>query len=279
MKKQFSIICCIAALSACALSLSPAAASPPADNVSQHFNGPAIADAAQPLGFAVQFEFAPFLTAYAQSLPADRWRELISAVALAFAAGAYLPKCYRSLRAWLRHVAHQATSKWEHAMWRIRIICRRLRELFTGSLAINSATAEAQLEVGLPGGLSRTAVAARKAALVAAGTPPMYAEKFAIDAEQAQAWHDNPESREGAQANAKTSAETIAQGILDAHEADPSKSVKALSSKQLKERAEIVERVEAATEALSGARNDDDRTVAEQALAAARDALAQLDAA
>lgn len=148
-------------------------------------------------------------------------------------------------------------------------------------VAIN-ATAEAsspqEAALGIPTGLSATAVSARRAALIAAGTPAMYATQFAIDAEQQQAWHDNPKSRQGDQATAKTGAEQIAAGILQAHKADPNRAPKTLTSKQLKERAEIVERVEAASEQLAGAKNDDARATAQQALADAQEALARLDA-
>lgn len=77
-------------------------------------------------------------------------------------------------------------------------------------------TRDSALAFEVPTGLSPAAVAARKAALVAAGTPAIYAEKFAIDAEQQQEWHDNPKLREGTQASPKTEAEHVAQTIRDA---------------------------------------------------------------
>jgi hypothetical protein len=119
-------------------------------------------------------------------------------------------------------------------------------------LAINAvAEADPALAVGLPSGLSSTAVAARKAALIAAGTPPIYAEKFAIDAEQQQAWHDNPKLREGSQANPKTAAEQEAQAILDAQKLEKSK-LKPPSDKKLEERQEVVDEAEAAAGNLAG---------------------------
>lgn len=120
-------------------------------------------------------------------------------------------------------------------------------------LAIN-AVAEAPdpaLAVGLPTGLSSTAVAARKAALIAAGSPPIYAEKFAIDAEQQQAWHDNPKSRTGSQASARTPAEQEAQAILDAQELEKSK-LKVPSEKKLEERQEVVDEASDAAGKLTG---------------------------
>jgi hypothetical protein len=132
-------------------------------------------------------------------------------------------------------------------------------------LAINSV-AEAPdpaLAVGLPTGLSSTAVAARKAAMVAAGTPPMYAEKFAIDAEQQQAWHDNPKSRQGEQAGAKTPAEKEAKAILDAQELEPSK-LKSPSEKNLEERQEIVSTAASAAEDLAGRTIDQLKSIAAQ---------------
>lgn len=113
-----------------------------------------------------------------------------------------------------------------------RISCGR-------DIAIN-ATADAPpdpaLAVGLPTGLSSTAVAARKAALIAAGTPAIYAEKFAIDAEQQQAWHDADAKKRQQQAPAAgTPAEQEAQAIIDAQKVEGSK-LKAPTASQLEER-------------------------------------------
>lgn len=145
-------------------------------------------------------------------------------------------------------------------------------------LAINSAeavAAPAELEVGLPSGISRTAVAARKAALIAAGTPEMHAERFAIDAERHQAWHDHPKNRTQAQVPGNP-LEREAAAIRDAQRLDPNKAVKTLTSKQMKERAAAVKKVEDATEALVGVK-ETDRAAAEQLLAEARTALELLE--
>lgn len=87
-------------------------------------------------------------------------------------------------------------------------------------------TRDSALAFEVPNGLDSTAVAARKAAPIAAGTPAIYAEKFAIDAEQQQAWHDNLKLHEGTQVP-KSEAERIAQSILDAQKLEPSKMKKA----------------------------------------------------
>lgn len=100
-------------------------------------------------------------------------------------------------------------------------------------LAIN-ASAETPSEYPaltfqLPPGLGSTAVAARKAALMAAiGTPELIAEKIAIDAELQQAWHEeNHEGRNGeayqlvqklAEASRTTPAEQVAAAIRAAQE-------------------------------------------------------------
>lgn len=64
------------------------------------------------------------------------------------------------------------------------------------------------------------AQAARTAALIAAGVPKLYAEKLAIDACLAQAWHDNPAAREGELASPLSSAEQQAKTIAAAHKVD-----------------------------------------------------------
>lgn len=143
------------------------------------------------------------------------------------------------------------------------------------ALAVNTEAAPAispELAVGLPAGLSSTAVAARKAALIAAGTPAIYAEKFAIDAEQAQMFHDLAEK--GKAKPARGPAEDLAQAIIDAQEVEASKPVKALSDKVLAEREAAVAEAERAAQALSGAAKTD-REAAAQALADAQSTLAE----
>lgn len=145
--------------------------------------------------------------------------------------------------------------------------------------AVAEAPAPAAIEVGIPSGLSQTAIAARTAALVNIGTPRFLAEKFAIDAERQQAWHDSdPKKREGAQASPKTEAEKIAAGILEAQRVDPTQKAKTLTSKQLLDRAAAVKKVEDATKALAGAAKDTDRATAEEALRIAQQALAEVEA-
>lgn len=120
-------------------------------------------------------------------------------------------------------------------------------------LAIN-AVAEAPdpgLAVGLPSGLSSTAVAARKAAMIAAGTPAIYAEKFAIDAEMQQAWHDNPQSRKGEFTSPGTPAEREAQAILDAQKLEKSK-LNPPSAKKLEQRQGVVDKAAEAAAATAG---------------------------
>lgn len=149
-------------------------------------------------------------------------------------------------------------------------------------LAINSAAAAAppaELQVGIPSGLSQTAVAARMGALVAAGTPRIYAQALAIDAEQQQAWHDNKKSRQGDQASSKTEAEKIADGIRAAHKVEPTRTAVPLTAKQLRDRAAVVEKVEKAAEALAGAKTDDARATAQEALELAQKALAEIESA
>jgi hypothetical protein len=107
------------------------------------------------------------------------------------------------------------------------------------------------LAVGLPNGLSSTAVAARKAAMIAAGTPAIYAEKFAIDAEQQQAWHDNPKLREEGQANPQTPAEREAAAITAAQKLEKSK-LQTPSEKTLEQRQAIADEAEKAAAALAG---------------------------
>lgn len=141
-------------------------------------------------------------------------------------------------------------------------------------LAINAATdtpPDPSIAVGLPTGLSSTAVAARVRALVAAGTPPIYAQKFAIDAEQQQAWHDNPKQRDGAQANPRTPAEDEAAAIAAAQKLDPSK-LKAPSDKDLEAREAAVLEAQAAAERMAGSAASD-REAADRTLAEARRAL------
>lgn len=104
---------------------------------------------------------------------------------------------------------------------------------------MDTATQDPALAVGLPSGMSSTAVAARKAAMMTAGTPPIYAEKFAMDAEQQQAWHDNPKSRQGAHALPGTPAEQEAKAILDAQQLEKSK-LNPPSEKKLEARQEVV---------------------------------------
>lgn len=54
----------------------------------------------------------------------------------------------------------------------------------------DTPTAEPTVSVGLPAGLAPEKVRARKAALIAAGTEPLLAEKLAIDACEQQAARD-----------------------------------------------------------------------------------------
>lgn len=84
-------------------------------------------------------------------------------------------------------------------------------------VAINSA-----LSTSPNSGLNQAARAARMSALVSAGVPQLYAEKFATDATEAQAWHDNPEIRKGEQAAPLTPAEQTAKEIAAAHRVDSS---------------------------------------------------------
>jgi hypothetical protein len=74
-------------------------------------------------------------------------------------------------------------------------------------------------------GISAEAVRARMAALIAAGTDPIVAEKFAHDAEQQQAWHDNPDRRAGPQVVPMAEGEKLALDIHKAVRANPSKLV------------------------------------------------------
>lgn len=53
-----------------------------------------------------------------------------------------------------------------------------------------TTTSAPAISVGLPAGLDPEKVRARKAALIAAGTDPLLAEKLAIDAEGQQAARD-----------------------------------------------------------------------------------------
>ena len=54
----------------------------------------------------------------------------------------------------------------------------------------NKAPAPETVTVGLPSGLDKIKVAARKKALISAGTDTLLAEKLAIDAESAQLKRD-----------------------------------------------------------------------------------------
>src|SRR4051794_19446311 len=88
MKKFFSIVVAVTGLLACSLTPCPASPSQPPD-----YPAIAAADYSVPVLAAVTFD-------------ADRWTiAAVSAIAIALAAGAYLPKCYRSFGALLRYLA------------------------------------------------------------------------------------------------------------------------------------------------------------------------------
>lgn len=86
----------------------------------------------------------------------------------------------------------------------------------------NSVDFPPRLLLAIPDGVNHHAVATRKALLLAAseGLNELIAERFALEAEQSQAWHDNRNSRHGAQATAMTEAEEIAATILAAKRSD-----------------------------------------------------------
>lgn len=146
-------------------------------------------------------------------------------------------------------------------------------------VAINSALSAP------PTGLSQTARAARTAALVSAGVPQLYAEKFATDAVEAQAWHDNPEIRQGEQAKPLSPAEKEAKAIADAHRVDPSSAAQSPSASEVDERAAVVDAAQKAAQELAGKAASDlqaaraEREAAERTLADAQAALAKLEAA
>lgn len=125
-------------------------------------------------------------------------------------------------------------------------------------VAINAADAppDPAISVGLPKGVSSTAVAARKAALMAAGTPAIYAEKIAIDAEEQQAWHDaKPKDRAQAQMSQPgSSAEREAAAIAAAQKTEASK-LAPVSEKQAEKRQDLVDNAASAAANVAGTTN------------------------
>jgi hypothetical protein len=123
--------------------------------------------------------------------------------------------------------------------------------------------------------INQAARAARMAALTSAGVPQLYAEKFATDATEAQAWHDNPEIRQGEQASPLTPAEQTAKAIADAHRVD---TTAAPPTGDLAEReAAVAELAGKAVSDMEAARAE--RAAAQQTLDNAQATLAEIEAA
>jgi hypothetical protein len=80
----------------------------------------------------------------------------------------------------------------------------------------------ARLSLNLPDGIGAAAVLERKRQILAANPtlPHLTAEKFAVDAERCQLWHDHPEIRTSPQAHGKTEAELLAQQIASIDRAE-----------------------------------------------------------
>jgi hypothetical protein len=92
--------------------------------------------------------------AYIASVPADRWTQSIFAIALAFAACAYLPKCYRSLGAFKRYIVEvmrdpleRVSLQVKRALFVLRVIaaqfCNGLRSDFCTANRADLRTANA----------------------------------------------------------------------------------------------------------------------------------------
>ena len=85
-----------------------------------------------------------------------------------------------------------------------------------------SSPAPATLTLALPEGISAVPVLERRKQILAANPtlPVLTAEKFAIDAEQCQRWHDHPETRTRPQDGGKTEAELMAAQIAGIDRSD-----------------------------------------------------------